>query len=459
MNKSSKSFEVLGLKQPAQRAFSTEEWRHSNAYYGRGNMRCFSVPPCLKVISSRSRSCGTFGSKQTDIWPTTCLTSLLWKRKKFGSLIFQYQIDKEGNPINVHNKKKVITLGVTSTIPTLRIPNTLLLASSIVSSEEHISKSTSIFHQPLPGKLELKRLFPLCLVNISIHNLEKKQLRLKLVTGRTYYLQLYPASHQQQDLFVCWIKLVQILRPSSKINFNQQKLENKKLEKHGAPLVPTPKPKKMHLCFEAHNFLVLLESVNYFRNVSDWNKDLKASQICISIQVNCSLSFSLPSRTVTKFQSLPPQRESQCAPEKKTKNKKSICPVIQNPTTQAKETKKENDPTTVRSKSSLTPEIKQPPLKIENVHEAFYQTTPENKNIAKKLEREKIENPGAGDETENLDINRYRKPVRKNLSSQSRSGHRGAARKPSKIASLFIGCFRSQRKKKRSNKGKRYRAE
>ncbi|XP_034271587.1 Golgi-associated RAB2 interactor protein 1A-like [Pantherophis guttatus] len=319
-----------------------------------------------------------------------------------------FQINKEGNPINVHNKKKVITLGVTSTIPTLPIPNTLLLASSIVSSEEHISKSTSIFHQPLPGKLELKRLFPLCLVKISIHNLEKKQLRLKLVTGRTYYLQLYPTSHQQQDLFADWIKLVQMIRPSSKINFNQQKLENKKLMKHSAPLVPTPKPK-----------------------------------------------------------SPPLQRESQCAPEKKTKNKKknkkkSICPVIQNPTTQAKETKKENDPTAVRSKSSPTPEIKPPPLKIENVHEAFYQT-PEEKNIAKKLEREKVENPGAGGETENLDINRYRKPVRKNLSSQSRSGHRGAARKPSKIASLFIGCFRSQRKNKRSNKaqnkGKRYRAE
>ncbi|XP_058038225.1 Golgi-associated RAB2 interactor protein 2-like [Ahaetulla prasina] len=154
------------------------------------------------------------------------------------------KINKEGIPIDVHNKKKVITLGVTSTIPTLSIPNILLLASSIVSSEEHISKSTSIFHQHLPGKLELKRLFPLCLVKISIHNLEKKQLRLKLVTGRTYYLQLYPTSHQQQDLFVCWIKLVQMLQPSSKINFNQQKLENKKLKKHGTPLVPPPKPKK-----------------------------------------------------------------------------------------------------------------------------------------------------------------------------------------------------------------------
>ncbi|XP_013913536.1 PREDICTED: protein FAM71C-like [Thamnophis sirtalis] len=261
-----------------------------------------------------------------------------------------FQISKEGNPIEVHNKKKVITLGVTSTIPTLPIPNTLLLASSLVSSEEHISKSTSIFHQHFQGNLELKRLFPLCLVKISIHNMEKQQLRLKLVTGRTYYLQLYPASHQQQNLFVGWIKLVQTLRPSSKTNVNQQKPENQKLKKKGAPLVPPPKPKTP-----------------------------------------------------------PPQRESQCTPAKKTKEKKkSIRPVIQNPTTKAKETKKGKAPTAVRSKSSPTPKIKPPPLKIENIHEASCKTTPEEKNIAKKLEKEKTKNPVAGGEKENLDINRYR---------------------------------------------------
>ncbi|KAG8140037.1 hypothetical protein E2320_002769, partial [Naja naja] len=255
-------------------------------------------------------------------------------------------INKKGNPSDVHNRKKIIKLGVTSTIPTLPIPNTLLLASHIISSEEDISEPTSI----LSGNLELKRLFPLSLVKLTIHNLEKKQLRLKLVTGRTYYLQMYPPPHQQQDLFVGWVKLVQILRPSSKINLSQQKLENKQLKKHGAPLIPSLKPKNPPL-----------------------------------------------------------QRESQYEPKKKTKtkNKKSICPVIQNPTTQAKETKKENDPTAVLSKSSPTPEIKSPPLKIENIHEAFCHTTSEEKNITKKLEREKIKNPGAGGEKENLDIKRY----------------------------------------------------
>ncbi|KAK9396954.1 protein FAM71A-like [Crotalus adamanteus] len=232
------------------------------------------------------------------------------------------------------------------------VPDTLLLASAIVPPEKHILNSTSLFHQHTEGNLELKRLFPLSLVKISIHNVEKKQLRLKLVTGRTYYLQLYPPPHQQLDLFSAWIKLVQILRPSSEINSKQQKLENKKLKNPDAPLAPPLKPK-----------------------------------------------------------------------------------------------------------SSSTLAIKPTHLKIENVHEAFCHTTPEEQNIAKKLKGEKIKDPGPADEKDNLHINR--KSDRKIHSSQSRSGHRGAARKPSRIASLFIGCFgSSQRKNKGSNKaqnkGKKY---
>ncbi|XP_015687694.1 protein FAM71A, partial [Protobothrops mucrosquamatus] len=250
-------------------------------------------------------------------------------------------INKEGKPTDVHNKKKIITLGVTSTIHMQPVPNTLLLASAIVPPEEHILNSTSLFHQHTEGNLELKRLFPLSLVKISVHSLEKKQLRLKLVTGRTYYLQLYPPPHQQLDLFSGWIKLVQILRPSSEINSKQQKLENKKLKNPGAPPVPPLKPKGP-----------------------------------------------------------PPQRETQYAPEKKTKKKNK-----KNPTARAKETKKENDPTALFSKSSPTPAIKPTHLKIENVHEAFCHTTPEEQNIAKKLKGEKIKNPGPADEKDNLHIN------------------------------------------------------
>lgn len=102
---------------------------------------------------------------------------------------------------------------------------------------------TSKCHSMFRNHFVSHRLFPLSLVKISVHNLEKKQLRLKLVTGCTYYLQLYPPPHQQLDLFNGWIKLAQILRPSSEINFKQQKLENKKLKNPGAPLVPPLKPK------------------------------------------------------------------------------------------------------------------------------------------------------------------------------------------------------------------------
>ncbi|XP_015746679.1 protein FAM71F2-like, partial [Python bivittatus] len=249
-------------------------------------------------------------------------------------------ISKQGGPIEIHNQEQIVTVGITSTNPVLLIPNVLLLARPIVPSEEHISKFRAIFHHQPPVRFELTRLFPLRFVKISIHNSEKKQLRLKLVSGRTYYLQLCPQSNRREDLFDAWVRIVQLLRPSSEISVKEQNQKNKKLKSHGVPLVPPLK--------------------------------LKEPQI---------------ERPVM---SPPPQRESQRTPEKKTKkknkSKKSICPATQN--SSADETKKNSDPAAVLSESSPIPEIEPQPLNTENIHEALCHPTPEDQDIAKKLEEE-----------------------------------------------------------------------
>ncbi|ETE57176.1 hypothetical protein L345_17111, partial [Ophiophagus hannah] len=43
---------------------------------------------------------------------------------------------------------------------------------------------------------------------ISIHNPEKQQLRFKLASGRTFYLQLCSQLGTQEDLFGLWVKVV-----------------------------------------------------------------------------------------------------------------------------------------------------------------------------------------------------------------------------------------------------------
>ncbi|XP_064134233.1 Golgi-associated RAB2 interactor protein 3-like [Loxodonta africana] len=125
------------------------------------------------------------------------------------------QISKKGQVIDVHNRVRMVTVGITSTSPILPLPDIMLLARPARVCEEHAG-----YGQPTKGRggkatktLELTRLLPLKFVKISIHDHEKQQLRLKLATGRTFYLQLCPSSDAREDLFCYWEKLVYLLRP------------------------------------------------------------------------------------------------------------------------------------------------------------------------------------------------------------------------------------------------------
>uniref|UniRef100_A0A8D2JIJ0 Golgi associated RAB2 interactor family member 3 n=1 Tax=Sciurus vulgaris TaxID=55149 RepID=A0A8D2JIJ0_SCIVU len=125
------------------------------------------------------------------------------------------QISKKGEVIDVHNRVRMVTVGIASTSPILPLPDVMLLARPAKVCEEHARRG-----RPIKGRgrksaktLELTRLLPLKFVKISIHDREKQQLRLKLATGRTFYLQLCPSSDVREDLFCYWEKLVYLLRP------------------------------------------------------------------------------------------------------------------------------------------------------------------------------------------------------------------------------------------------------
>uniref|UniRef100_A0A8D0HMP3 Golgi associated RAB2 interactor protein-like Rab2B-binding domain-containing protein n=1 Tax=Sphenodon punctatus TaxID=8508 RepID=A0A8D0HMP3_SPHPU len=126
------------------------------------------------------------------------------------------QISKRGEVIDVHNRVRMVTVGVASTSPVLLVPNVLLLARPAVSPEEQASPRMAKLRQaPHAKTLELTRLLPLRFVKISIHEAEKQQLRLKLASGRSFYLQLCPASDTREDLFDYWVKIIHLLRPAS----------------------------------------------------------------------------------------------------------------------------------------------------------------------------------------------------------------------------------------------------
>ncbi|XP_016022468.2 protein FAM71B [Rousettus aegyptiacus] len=162
------------------------------------------------------RSMGVFNTSMGD------LQRQLYKGGEYD--IFKYapmfesdfiQISKKGEVIDVHNRVRMVTVGIASTSPILPLPDVMLLARPTKVCEEHARHArTTRGRGRKPSKtLELTRLLPLKFVKISIHDREKQQLRLKLATGRTFYLQLCPSSDAREDLFCYWEKLVYLLRP------------------------------------------------------------------------------------------------------------------------------------------------------------------------------------------------------------------------------------------------------
>ncbi|XP_072890230.1 uncharacterized protein [Hemitrygon akajei] len=121
------------------------------------------------------------------------------------------QVTKRGEVLSIHKDITVVTVGVTSTSPSFFLPNVMLLARPVDSLREMVC-NCRISTDKCP--MELTRLFPLCFVNISIHDVYNRQLRLKLANGRAFYLQLYVHPECENVVFERWMKLVALLHNS-----------------------------------------------------------------------------------------------------------------------------------------------------------------------------------------------------------------------------------------------------
>ncbi|KAJ6652752.1 hypothetical protein lerEdw1_010900 [Lerista edwardsae] len=146
------------------------------------------------------------------------------------------QVSKRGGTSDVHNHVQLVRVAVAATSPSLQVPNVLLLARPVSPSEEQTPSLRNMFCRS-PGKVtfELTRLLPLCFVKISVHDWEKQQLRFKMATGRTFYLQLFPQEGQADD-FESWVKIIQLLRPPADLHLERKKREADLLKK-GEPVL------------------------------------------------------------------------------------------------------------------------------------------------------------------------------------------------------------------------------
>ncbi|NXE75232.1 FA71D protein, partial [Cochlearius cochlearius] len=139
------------------------------------------------------------------------------------------QVNRRGEPISVHNRPSCVTIGICAANPSSPMPNAMLVAREVpVSPQESTTNIWQLSEQPSHmEQLALTRFFPLKFVELSVHSTDKHHLLLKLVNGRSYYLELCAPPDQEQHLFHLWLQLISLLKPPENTSNTEVNVKSK----------------------------------------------------------------------------------------------------------------------------------------------------------------------------------------------------------------------------------------
>ncbi|KAM6202260.1 Golgi-associated RAB2 interactor protein 1A [Rhynchocyon petersi] len=125
------------------------------------------------------------------------------------SVVFESNFIQVANPkewIDVSGQSTTIALGVTSSVPSLPLPNVLLMAKVTWPLGPFATWKN-------PGDapvITLNRILPLKYVELKICDRAQRILRVRTVTEKIYYLKLY--EKHPDEVFQRWTRLVNILQ-------------------------------------------------------------------------------------------------------------------------------------------------------------------------------------------------------------------------------------------------------
>ncbi|XP_076783788.1 Golgi-associated RAB2 interactor protein 5B isoform X1 [Arvicanthis niloticus] len=125
------------------------------------------------------------------------------------------QVTNTGTPALLHNKSNKLTMGVAASLPGLVLPDILLIARPPEGQE--------------CSSLILTRMIPLDLASLYVHDLPTWRLKLRLRTGRHYFLALDAPEHELAFLFDRWIRLINMLR-EPKLSWPPKNRDNSQLD-------------------------------------------------------------------------------------------------------------------------------------------------------------------------------------------------------------------------------------
>ncbi|XP_051846926.1 Golgi-associated RAB2 interactor protein 5B [Antechinus flavipes] len=119
------------------------------------------------------------------------------------------QVTSRGEPIFLHNKENPVTMGVASSLPGRLLPDLILLARPVGDQKQRGLELTRRSPSPTCGPC---RLLPMSLARLSVHHVDSRRLKLRLASGRSFYLQLDAGPREGCFLFNRWRYLVYLLR-------------------------------------------------------------------------------------------------------------------------------------------------------------------------------------------------------------------------------------------------------
>ncbi|EDM03697.1 similar to RIKEN cDNA 4921509E07, isoform CRA_b [Rattus norvegicus] len=122
------------------------------------------------------------------------------------------QVNRRGESIYLHNRANWVTVGICSSNHVFKTPNMMLLAHLTTEArKEQEPLFKTILKSSSPGNLVLTRFIPLQFVTISVHSAKNMRLKVKLINGRSYYLQLCAPMYKQDIIFSQWVDLIPLL--------------------------------------------------------------------------------------------------------------------------------------------------------------------------------------------------------------------------------------------------------
>ncbi|XP_007611580.1 protein FAM71F2 isoform X1 [Cricetulus griseus] len=120
--------------------------------------------------------------------------------------------------MDAYERSATMILGVTSSVPSLPLPNVLLMANVTWPHGPFSTSST-----PGAPVITLSRILPLKYVELQIYDRAQRILRVRTVTEKIYYLRLH--EKHPQAVFQFWIRLVKILQKGLSITTKDPRIQ------------------------------------------------------------------------------------------------------------------------------------------------------------------------------------------------------------------------------------------